>query len=64
MPPRPWALIRAAGPVGVAPRPATRALNAEKVLIVDDDIRTVFALATVLEAHKLTSACSPTSGVG
>ncbi|MBA9051801.1 hypothetical protein [Streptomyces murinus] len=24
------------------------------MLIVDDDIRTVFALATVLEAHKLT----------
>ncbi|WP_109284299.1 HAMP domain-containing protein [Streptomyces orinoci] len=37
-----------------APRPAGREFHGEKVLIVDDDIRNVFALTSVLEQHGLT----------
>ncbi|MFI9720209.1 HAMP domain-containing protein [Streptomyces sp. NPDC052396] len=36
------------------PRVAARGFHGEKVLIVDDDIRNVFALTSVLEQHGLT----------
>ncbi|MCC9739096.1 HAMP domain-containing protein [Streptomyces sp. MNU89] len=37
----------------VAPRPGGGGFHGEKVLIVDDDIRNVFALTSVLEQHGL-----------
>ncbi|WP_240110946.1 response regulator, partial [Streptomyces sp. MUM 203J] len=42
-----------AGQEGAEPR-RSFAFNGEKVLIVDDDIRNVFALTSVLEQHGLT----------
>lgn len=58
------ARVDAAEPVGIADIPAYHGLRGRKVLVVEDDVRNVFALTSILELYGLTVVHAPNGRAG